>query len=310
MAWLSNLLLVLANGAILFYFSELAFWARPRPGDTITGWLSTWLLYSLMGFILLAVMQRFRVRHPAALFQAGALFGWLTEGVIVQTMYESFPLQISFTGLAWHTLISVMLGWYLLRKILLENRPVKTILVSTLVGIGYGLWSLSWWVEEPERITSPALFGSYILASTVMLAGAYWLYDRTASTPFRPPAWSLYLTGGLFLLYFVFVSVPSAPLAPVVLPPLLLVVFMTLNRNLRQESQPGLVTSLTGQVCWLNYLGVLFIAIAAWGIYAAAYELQLRLPTHWGVYLCTTPLGFILFVLSAWRIWRRKSTDG
>ena len=102
---LRNLLLTLTTGYILLFYSELVFWARPRPQDSLTGWLGTWLAYSLAGYVFLAAVQYFHVRDLWSLFLCGALFGWLTEGVIVQTMYDAFPLQISWTGLAWHALL-------------------------------------------------------------------------------------------------------------------------------------------------------------------------------------------------------------
>ena len=115
MRFLKYLLAVLAAGYILMYFSELLFWARRAPGDSLAGWLGTWLVYSLTGFIMLSLGGHFRARSIWALFLAGAVFGWLTEGLVVQTAYEDLPLSLSFTGLAWHALISVLVGWRAMR---------------------------------------------------------------------------------------------------------------------------------------------------------------------------------------------------
>ena len=98
---------VLATGYILFYYSELVFWARAKPTDSLPNWISTWLAYSLLAFVFLAIVARFRVHTIWALFLAGAVFGWMTEGIVVQTTYEDLPLSLSFTGLAWHALISI-----------------------------------------------------------------------------------------------------------------------------------------------------------------------------------------------------------
>ncbi len=101
-------ILVIATGFIFFYFSEQLFWARPRPGDSPGGWLATWMAYSALAFIFLVILNHFRVSSIWVVFLAGAAFGWITEGVVVQTTYESLPLSISFTGLAWHALITVL----------------------------------------------------------------------------------------------------------------------------------------------------------------------------------------------------------
>ena len=108
-----RLVVTLAAGYILVFYSESMFWARYRPGeDSVASYLVTWIVYSLSAFVFLSLVSLLRVRNIWALFLCGALFGWLTEGVIVQTMYDDFPLNISFTGLAWHALISIWVGWY------------------------------------------------------------------------------------------------------------------------------------------------------------------------------------------------------
>src|SRR4051812_31155712 len=104
---LKRLLSVLACGYILMFYSEHVFWAHIRPEDSLLGYVATWLLYSLLAFVFLAIIGHFHVRSVWAVFLAGALFGWLTEGVIIQTTYESLPLSISFTALSWHALLSV-----------------------------------------------------------------------------------------------------------------------------------------------------------------------------------------------------------
>ena len=115
---------VLANGYILFFFSERVFWSFWRPGDTLHEFLITWIAYCLLGWIFLDLVRRFKVASFPPLFLCGAVFGCVGEGVVVDTLYggptNPFPLSISFTGLAWHALLSVGVGWYLIGKALTE----------------------------------------------------------------------------------------------------------------------------------------------------------------------------------------------
>ena len=104
---IKNIFLVLSTGYIFVYFSEHLFWARIRPEDSLKNWTSAWMAYSLMAFVFLAIVSHFNIKNIWALFLAGAVFGWLAEGVVVQTTYEMLPLSISFTGLAWHALLTV-----------------------------------------------------------------------------------------------------------------------------------------------------------------------------------------------------------
>jgi hypothetical protein len=301
-----QLLGVLATGYILFYFSELVFWARVKPTDSLPNWISTWLAYSLLAFVFLTIVARFRVHTVWALFLAGAVFGWMTEGIVVQTAYEDLPLSLSFTGLAWHALFSVWIGWYAVRRALFSGLKA-TLLVSSVIGFTYGLWAISWWVEPGEIPASPLEFTQYAILSTLLLAFAYWLYDRTIPRFFAPNRFVVIAAGILFLLYFALIAVPAAPLAVVILPVLLLLIYLALQRNSQRETgEPlHLCFSRTDQP-W-RYLGLLAIPLVAALVYAAAYALGVRWQTNWLLYLFTTPAGFILFFVSLIKVWRMKA---
>src|SRR5690348_807196 len=99
----TRIVYVLATGYILAFYSEWSFWAG-RPAQEFF-WLEaipTWLVYSCFAYFFLAAVSYFRVKSIWAFFLAGAIYGWLGEGVYVQTMYDTFPMNISWTGLAWH----------------------------------------------------------------------------------------------------------------------------------------------------------------------------------------------------------------
>ncbi len=86
---LRPLLLVLTTGYILTFYSEVLFWARPRPGDSLPAWIGVWLYYSVTTLTFLTVVKRFRVRGIWPLFLAGGLFGWLVEGLLANTILLS-----------------------------------------------------------------------------------------------------------------------------------------------------------------------------------------------------------------------------
>jgi hypothetical protein len=105
-----NFLLALLNGFILFFYSERLFWSAWRPGDSIPDLMVTWLAYSVLAYLFLATVWFFRVNHLWSVFLAGAVYGWLTEGGLIHTLYGTeetapFPVSISITGLSWHALI-------------------------------------------------------------------------------------------------------------------------------------------------------------------------------------------------------------
>src|SRR5215831_10838705 len=117
-ALLRRLALAVSTGCIFICFSELGFWARPTEGTTWPGALLLLLPYSFAAYIFLTAVSTFHVRSTAAIFLAATLFGWVVEGVIVQTAYGNLPLSLSFTGLAWHALLTVMVGWWSMQRAL------------------------------------------------------------------------------------------------------------------------------------------------------------------------------------------------
>ena len=302
---LLSLLYILATGYILFFYSELLFWARPRPEDVLSEWLLTWLAYSLSGYAFLSAVAVFRVRERWALFLCGALFGWLTEGVIVQTMYDSFPLQISWTGLSWHALISVWFGWYAVQRSLLHGSIRKTLAVSAGLGLFWGVWAIWWWVEAPAQIAGLGEFAAFAWLSSLLLALAYWLNLRLA--PLQPARLGIGVTAGVFILLFALNAVPAAPLAIFILPPLLLVLFIALNRSRHQEAPGSLLDNLHGSPPPANFLALSAAPLTATLIYALALWLDVRLPSGWLVYALSMPLGFILLGIGLYRLlWRRQ----
>ncbi len=304
MRTLKNILLVLSTGYIFVYFSEHMFWARVRPEDSLGEWIGAWLAYSLMAFVFLHLVTHFKVANLWALFLAGAAFGWMAEGIVVQTTYEMLPLSISFTGLAWHALITVWIGWYALRQRLSAPASLRTLRLAAAIGAGYGLWAITWWLEPDGGKSTLAEFSTFVLTTSILVIIAYWLANWSASEPFAPNHWVTGIVYGLFILYFIFIAVPAMPLAIVILPILLGLVYFGLRKNKQVEQGDSLLVTLTGRVHPLNYLSLLAMPLTAILVYALALTFNLQWHTNWVLYLITTPLGFILFGMSLFKVRR------
>ncbi|MBN1266669.1 MAG: hypothetical protein JXA25_14330 [Anaerolineales bacterium] len=75
-AWLQRTIKILASGYVLFYYSEIVFWARIKTEDTLQTITGGWLLYSFAAWIVLAMMAHFRVNSfPGFLSLAACLAG-------------------------------------------------------------------------------------------------------------------------------------------------------------------------------------------------------------------------------------------
>ena len=302
---LKNLLMVLSTGAVLVFFSEHLFWAHVREGDSLLNWVSTWLAYSFVAFIFLTSIAWFRVRSIWAIFLTGSIVGWLTEGVLVQTAYDMLPFSISFTGLAWHALITVWTGWYALQKALRAPKPWRTVLIASLIGIVYGLWAVSWWQEPDGRVTSLASFAAFTLIATTLAALAYWTAGWSSTATFTPSRWVAVIAGFLIFAYTVLVTIPARPVAALLLPILLGVTYWGLRQNQKVEP-PGSILDAFASPPPLRNLAALFcLPLVSIAFYAFAQLFDLKIHINMVFYLVTMPLGFILFFISLFKVVRR-----
>ena len=90
-------------------------------GDAIGGLI---LFYTFPVYACLWVVDYFRVRRLSALVLAAALFVFLVEGVLTPAIYEAglFDPVIPALTIGWHGLLSVIFGWYCLRKWLISGQ--------------------------------------------------------------------------------------------------------------------------------------------------------------------------------------------
>ena len=304
---LKNILLVFSTGYIFVYFSEHLFWSRVRPGDSFKDWFGAWIVYSLMAYVFLVLVSYFRVKNRWALFLAGAAFGWIGEGIVVQTAYDMLPLSISFTGLAWHALLTVWIGWYAIRKSILFSDTGSMLKLAATVGVLYGLWAIHWWLEPDGGVSSLSEFAAFSFVTTLLVIVAYWLANWSSSEPFVLHRWTLIFIFGLVVLYFSLITVPAVPIAVIVLPILLGLVYLGLRQNRLDEEPGSLLDTLRGRASIWKYLSLLAIPVTSVLVYGIALYFHFQWPTHWVLYLITTPLGFLLFGISLYRLLRRKS---
>ena len=301
-------MVALATGYILMFYSEFVFidvFSIPVPDLPLT-----LAIYVVEAFIFLTVVDWFRVRSTWALFLAGACYGWMLEGIVSPTMYESFPLYVSFTALAWHAPLDVMIGWYFVNRVLRTEKPLKVGIAAGLIGLFWGFWAIWPWAET--GIVIPLIeFAALTWLSTLLLIGAYWLFNQAQRGMFRPGRDMILVLVALHAAIFLMVVVPNIPLAGVVLPPLLALVFFALDRNRRSAGESAsILAKMRGDIRPLNYAALLMLPLAATLSYAGYGLLDAALPTNVVVFMVSVPVGFLLFIASAamvlYRSWQQR----
>ncbi|HLC73690.1 MAG TPA: hypothetical protein VJH20_03570 [Candidatus Nanoarchaeia archaeon] len=301
-----RVLVSLTTGYILYFYSESLFWAWPNPDESILWILVGWLLYSIFAFVFLLNIDMFKANSIWAVFLVGAVYGWLNEGLVAITTYDltyGLPLNISWTGLAWHAIISVLIGWYYVRKILAENNYKKTIILASLIGFFYGFWAIYWPIEKAaiaiDKFSQQAVF------FTLLLIAAHIVYDKVKLTEFKASKKEKAILWAISVLYFVFVTIQTNFLAVLILPALLLLTYFALRHNRKIEKKESALISFNRRIKLVNYLLLLFIPIVAVGIYGMAYILNFFPATNFIVYYITMPLGFILYFVSLFKVFSK-----
>jgi hypothetical protein len=299
----ADLAAALAFGYVLFYFSETLFWARWKDEDTVGGLVGTWLVYSALAYVVLAAFARFGSRAWPTVFLVGALFGWLVEGVVVQTTYSFLPLSISFTALAWHALVSVMVGWLLLAG---RDAPISaraSARLGILAGLAYGVWAIHWWVEDGVA-TGVAEFAAYSTAAAALLVVALTVLARRR-TGFVAGRWGPRVAAALLVVVYAVVAIPAAGILALILPPLLALTLVALRRGAPRAPEPvRFAPNRLRDLAWLLTLPAVAVAV-----YAVATALGLNLETNILVFVVLTPTGFAAYAVAAARLWRRPTVE-
>ena len=216
-----------ALGLIAVWAGENMFRVAPAPGLTASDLLITWVAYSLCTASALSAAFLTGVRGLRAAFLGGALMGWLAEGVIAGTLYQGFPFQIVWTGLAWHALIGggVVFG---LGRAAVHWRLSRQIAASVLLGLFGGLWAQFWPLERND-LPGSGVELLYLVLMGAMVPLAQILLDRL--TPLRrPPVLVLALAPGALAALWVAQSMAAPSPLRLVLPALLGLTFWVMKR--------------------------------------------------------------------------------
>jgi len=201
----------------------VGFWARFREGDEPVEWAITIVAYSAAVGVVLFATQRWSIARAGGLIIAGAMYGWIIEGAIATTLYSSPPFSVVWTGVAWHGLITVGVGWWLLPRAV-NRGGWPAALTCAAVGVAWGVWSAQWWGALPEIGEATAYFDPAGYAGFVVLVsalGAAGYAAQRALAPASPPAaWAGWACVACVVAWFVVVVALQVNWAPVLLAPL------------------------------------------------------------------------------------------
>jgi hypothetical protein len=314
---------VLGAGAVSWAWSEVGFWARFRVDDSPLGWVVTWLAYSLVVAVVLRVVRRFPLRGAAQVILVGALYGWLVEGVVAATVYGPLPVSLVWTGVAWHGLLTVGVGWILLPRAV-RRGGLRAAAWCALVGAVWGLWSAGWWASPPDEgqllarpdVVSYAAFVAVVTA--VAMVGYAVMSGRAPRPDDRPARWSLVAVLLVLAVWWVLTVVVVIPWAPVVLVLLVALAWASLRRleprgAAGAQPEDGSDEPVLGWIPgipWRSLAPLVALPLSALATYALLAPLAPDEPGSGLLHVCFVVLvavssvaGTVALVWSLWRAW-------
>jgi hypothetical protein len=310
-----NLIGTLATGYILFFFSERLFWTVWWPGSSLPEMIVTWLAYSAVAYLFLAVVQYFRADNLWSFFLAGAIYGWLVEGGLADTLYGTqpsapLPISVSITGLSWHALISVLIGWWAIGKSLVAERAQPVLWICIFVGVFWGVWAMFPRRETPPIITPVFEFLRYAALLTLGLIAAWWISWRAGVREFHGGPIGLVISALIVGTFYVS-HFTALGLRPLLLPTLLIVALVPLSIH-RRRGALAASKLFRAQPTLPRLLTLFVMPLVATLVYSVAAATGMdRLP--WlaqAIYSATGLTGFVLLVLSISMIfWKAANRD-
>ncbi|MBD3350544.1 MAG: hypothetical protein GF364_03560 [Candidatus Lokiarchaeota archaeon] len=297
---------VLSLGIVFFIYSEEIFWSFLRLEDVFFGKLQTWLLYSAATYIVLWLSYKYKANSLGSFFIIGATYGWIIEGLVVLTMYEELPLSISFTGLAWHSLITLFIGFVLFQDALVKSNKKKILKLSCFVGAFWGWWGVSWQFEL-GYLASVDQFFIYASILTILMFIGFLIYNKMNIQEFNPSKLEKIMIYAFIVVYFVIDLLYLGILIIILWIPLMSLNIFALKRHadkiedeskaIDEEKKHYKITSETN-LSKKNIVIMLIIPVVATMVYFGLIAMDLVLPYNILLYLITTPLGFILYIYS------------
>jgi len=281
--FLQRLFFVLLTTAVLVFFSEKVFWYV--QGYAFGGLI---LYYAIPVAVCLGVIDHFRVHDLSGMILVGALFGFLVEGVLTPVIYEAGLLDpiMPVYFIAWHGLLSIVFGWYWIRKTLTGDQAWKMLPGGAGIGFFWGIWSLTFrlpesiqeyqalvldgenWLPGPWPVVDFLLY-ALVFSLLLMLAHSL-LRGKIWQSTFRLKTWEKVLLIGLLVFIFVAQVGWVYPLAVLKLVGLILLVMVPLEINRRKSgNRTSLLTKLSDDISpkkiWLLLI-IPFFAVLVYGV--------------------------------------------
>ena len=308
--FLSALLMVTASERVYWYVGGVSF-------ESILGIAIFYMIPTLAALWALGSGPSSRI-HQVIL--AGAIFGFVVEGVLTTVVYEDGVLPVMaalFVG--WHGLLSVVAFWYLARRWLLDRKRRALAVGSAATGLLWGVWSIVYTLpeasedfEEGFSIMEPGEFAIYALVVGAAYAAAHYLIGHVWPESFRPGKWGSRGIVILMVAYAAMAVIPAVPWAPLKFA-ILVGGSVWLLRRSRQATpdEPSAIAALQGHVALRDVFLLLIMPVVAAFAYAAVWSLELSETAVQEIFETVSLMTVLAGLVAYGWAWRRsvRSTE-
>ena len=253
---------------VLVMISERVYWYWAGMGPASLVELPAFYLVATLPALWL--LRWLPAREPHQVVLAGALYGFVVEGVLTPIIYTDGPLPILaalFVG--WHGILAFVGGWYLVHRLLVERRRRALARLAAAFGAVWGIWAAVAALGDPPaefpaaQPLVPGAFGRYALGVGITFLLAHWLLGFVWPLRRRPTRWSTALIVGVAVVYLAIAVLPAVPWAPAKLAVLVGGILWPARRSRSSVSpvEPPVLDRLAGRVR-LRDAAVLLVAPA------------------------------------------------
>ena len=183
---------VLSLALVTFTLSESLFrgqWSEAY-GRSPLDLAAAYLAHVVVVLVVLVLLERTDA-GVRGLVLTGALLGSLVTSAAVRVMYEAQPWSGAVTALAWHALVTLVVGWWGIRVVAARS-PRTAFLAAVTAGAAWGMWCASRAQVQSQGLPAdnPDAFAGYVLVTLVLLVGGAlaWQSHRPAGSAGAPAA--------------------------------------------------------------------------------------------------------------------------
>lgn len=274
--YLASVIVVMASERVYWYWAGFNF-------ESVL-FLGSFYLIPTAG--ALWVLAKSRATHLHHVILAGAIFGFLTEGVLTPVIYSDGPFPLfaaMFTG--WHGMIAFVGFLFLIRKWLIEGRTRLLGLASAGFGALWGIWAIAASVGDSGSIASdsvhtstmdPGTFAVYAIGVGTTLAVSHWLMGWVWPTKWNPSRQFTIALFGISAGYMAIAVLLFVPWAPAKLAVMLGGTYWLATRGrIERDTDATILEKLHGRVSARNVSVLLLMPAIASATYAITWMLRL-----------------------------------